>query len=61
MKCLECDCEMRPVQLTAYGFEVLASTGAFKGCGVEGMACPKCGKLELRVKNPERLWKTEDK
>lgn len=59
MKCQECGLELRPVVLTAYGYPVEASTGAFKICGVEEMACPKCGKVELRLKNPEKLWKTE--
>ena len=53
--------EMKAVTMTAYGFEVMANTGVFKGSGVEGMVCPECGRLELRVKNPERLWKTKDK
>lgn len=61
MKCQDCDLEMKAVTMTAYGFEVMANTGAFKGSGVEGMVCPECGRLELRVKNPERLWKTKDK
>lgn len=60
MKCRECDLEMRTVHLAAYGYEVQASTGPFKLCGVEGLTCPRCGRMELRVKNPERLWKTEE-
>ena len=57
MRCRECDMEMRTVLLA--GYEVQASTGPFKLCGVEGLACPRCGRMELWVKNPERLWKTE--
>lgn len=64
MTCQQCGGEMKSVRLTAHGYELMAYTGAFKGfkgSAVEGLACPECGHMELRVKNPERLWKPEEK
>lgn len=50
MKCRECDCEMKPVQLQ--GCDMLVTSGRFAGRLVESMVCPICGNIELRVKMP---------
>ena len=49
MRCLDCDCEMGRIRLNT---TMLVDGGRFGGRAVESLACPICGKIELRVAMP---------